>query len=358
LEQEDKGGAMEKISVGILGATGMVGQWFVRLLSEHPWFEIAALAASEHSVGKTYQEACHWVVSDEMPRSVEGMVVRRCEPDLPCKLVFSALPAEEAGPIEEVFAKAGYIVSSNARSHRYDPDVPLLIPEVNPGHLELIELQRQRRAWNGSIITCANCSTTQLVLALEPLRRTFGIQAISVVTLQALSGAGYPGVPSLLIIDNIVPYIPGEEEKLEQEPSKIWGELTSEGIAEAQITISAHCHRVATHDGHLEAASVALEEEVSLGEVLEALEGFRSLPQELRLPSAPERPIVVREEPNRPQPRLDRWTGDGMSVVVGRVRECPLLDYKMEILGHNTVRGAAGGAILNAELLVAQGYLG
>jgi len=349
---------MEKIPVGILGATGIVGQWFVKLLSEHPWFEIAALAASEHSVGKTYQEACNWMVSDGMPRSVEGMMLQRCGPDLPCKLVFSALPATEAGPIEEEFAKAGYIVSSNAQSHRHDHDVPLLIPEVNPGHLELIELQRDRRSWRGAIVTCANCSTTQLVLALEPLRRSFGIRAINVVTLQALSGAGYPGVPSLLIIDNIVPYIPGEEEKLEQEPLKIWGELTNEGIVGAGITISAHCHRVATREGHLEAVSVALEKGAKMEEISEALEGFRSLPQELRLPSAPERPIVVQKRPDRPQPRLDRWVGNGMSVVIGRVRECPLLDYKMEILGHNTVRGAAGGAILNAELLVAQGYLG
>ena len=348
---------MEKIPVGILGATGMVGQQFVRLLSDHPWFEITALAASERSAGRTYREACQWVAPGEMPEAVEEMTVRRCEPNLPCRIVFSALPAEEAGPIEEEFAAAGYVVSSNARSHRYDPDVPLLIPEVNPGHLALIEVQRRRRAWKGFIVTCANCSTAQLVLALEPLRRAFGIRAISVVTMQALSGAGYPGVPSLSILDNVIPYIAGEEEKLEREPRKIWGELTQEGIAEAGVTISAQCHRVATRDGHLEAVSVKLGREAALEEVLAALEGFRSLPQELGLPSAPPRPIVVRREPDRPQPRLDREEGGGMSVVVGRVRKCPLLDYKMEILGHNTVRGAAGGAILNAELLVAQGYV-
>ncbi len=348
---------MEKIPVGILGATGMVGQQFVRLLSDHPWFEITALAASERSEGKTYAEATTWIVPGEMPEAVREMPVMKCEPDLPCKIVFSALPAEEAGPLEDEFAAAGYVVSSNARSHRYDPDVPLLIPEVNPGHLALIEIQRRRRAWEGFIVTCANCSTAQLVLALEPLRRAFGIRAISVVTLQALSGAGYPGVPALSILDNVIPYIPGEEEKLEREPLKIWGELTREGIAKAGVTISAQCHRVATRDGHLEAVSVALERKATREEIIAALEGFRALPQELGLPSAPDRPIVVRRELDRPQPRLDREAGGGMSVVVGRVRECPLLDYKMEILGHNTVRGAAGGAILNAELLVSQGYV-
>ena len=214
---------MEKISVGILGATGMVGQWFMKLLADHPWFEITALAASARSAGKTYAEATTWVLPGEPPEAVQGMVVDTCDPHLPCRLVFSALPAEEAGPIEEAFAAAGYIVSSNAKSHRYDPDVPLLIPEVNPDHLGLIEVQKRRRRWQGFIVTCANCSTAQLVLALEPLRRAFGLRAISVVTMQALSGAGYPGVPGLSILDNVIPYIPGEEEKVEREPKKIWG---------------------------------------------------------------------------------------------------------------------------------------
>jgi len=348
---------MKKIPVGILGATGMVGQWFVKLLAGHPWFEVTALAASARSVGKTYAEAATWVVPGEPPEAVKEMTVRRCEPHLPCRLVFSALPATEAGPIEEAYAAAGYVVSSNAGSHRYDPDVPLLIPEVNPGHLGLIEVQRRRRRWQGFIVTCANCSTAQLVLALEPLRRAFGLRAINAVTMQALSGAGYPGVPGLSILDNVIPYIPGEEEKVEREPKKIWGVLQGEEIAEAELAISAHCHRVATRDGHLEAVSVALERKATLEEVIAALRGFRSLPQELGLPSAPARPIVVKKEPDRPQPRLDREEGGGMSVVVGRVRECPVLDWKLEVLGHNTVRGAAGGAILNAELLLAQGYL-
>ncbi|HIC93701.1 MAG TPA: aspartate-semialdehyde dehydrogenase [Anaerolineae bacterium] len=348
---------MDKIKVGILGATGMVGQRFVQLLAGHPWFEIAALAASERSAGRPYGEACRWVVPGEMPPPLGEMVVGECRPDLPCRLVFSALPAEAAGPIEEEFAAAGYVVSSNARSHRLDPDVPLLIPEVNPDHLALLEVQRRRRGWKGLIVTAPNCSTTQLILALKPLWDGFGIEAVSVATLQALSGAGYPGVASLDILDNVIPYIPGEEWKLEREPLKLLGRLEGEAIREAKLAISAQCHRVPTRDGHLEAVSVKLGRRASREEVVEALRSFRGLPQELGLPSAPAHPIVVREEADRPQPRLDRDEGGGMSVVVGRVRECPVLDYKFLVLGHNTVRGAAGGAILNAELLVAQGYL-
>ena len=348
---------MDKIPVGVLGATGMVGQRFVQLLAGHPWFEIAALAASERSAGRPYGEVCRWVIPGEMPPSLGGMVVRECRPDLPCRLVFSALPAEAAGAIEEEFAAAGYVVSSNARSHRLDPDVPLLIPEVNPDHLALIEVQRRRRGWKGLIVAAPNCSTTQLILALKPLWDEFGIEAVCVATMQALSGAGYPGVASLDILDNVIPYIPGEEGKLEREPLKLLGRLEGEAIQEAELAISAQCHRVPTRDGHLEAVSVKLGRRASREEVVEALRGFRGLPQELGLPSAPARPIVVREEADRPQPRLDRDEGGGMSVVVGRVRECPVLDYKFLVLGHNTVRGAAGGAILNAELLVAQGYL-
>jgi aspartate-semialdehyde dehydrogenase len=346
-----------KVQIGILGATGMVGQRFVQLLAAHPWFEITALAASERSVGRPYGEACHWVVSEEVPAPVRDIVVQECKPDLPCRLVFSALPAEVAGPVEEGFAAAGYAVSSNARSHRLDPDVPLLIPEVNPDHLALIEIQRRRRGWKGFIVTSPNCSVTQLVLALTPLWERFRIEAVNITTMQALSGAGYPGVPSLDILDNVIPYIPGEEEKLEGEPLKLLGQLEGEVIKEAGLAISAQCHRVPTRDGHLEAVSVKLGRRASHGEVVEALRSFRGLPQELRLPSAPTYPLVVREEADRPQPRLDRDEGDGMSVVVGRVRECPVFDYKFLVLGHNTARGAAGGSILNAELLAAQGHL-
>ena len=348
---------MDKIRVGVLGATGMVGQRFVQLLAGHPWFEIAALTASERSAGKTYGEACRWVVSGEMPALAKEMVVQESKPGLACRLVFSAMPATVAGPIEEEFAAAGYAVSSNARNHRLAPDVPLLVPEVNPDHLALIEIQRRRRGQKGFIVTNPNCSTAQLVLALKPLWDRFGITALSVVTMQALSGAGYPGVPSLDILDNVIPYIGGEEEKVETEPLKILGQLRGEGIREAEMTISAQCHRVATREGHLEAVSVKLGQETSREEVMEALRSFRGPLQDLGLPSAPERPIVVREENDRPQPRLDRDEGGGMSVVVGRVRECPVLDYKFLVLGHNTIRGAAGAAILNAELLTAQGYL-
>jgi aspartate-semialdehyde dehydrogenase len=348
---------VDKIKVGILGATGMVGQRFVQLLAHHPWFEITALAASERSVGIPYGEACRWAVSEEMPATVKEMVVRESKPGLACQLVFSALPAEVAGPIEEEFAAAGYAVSSNARNHRLDPDVPLLVPEVNPDHLALIGIQRRRRGWKGFIVTNPNCSTAQLVLALKPLWDRFGITALNVVTMQALSGAGYPGVPSLDILDNIIPYIAGEEGKLEREPLKLLGRLEGEAIEEAEVIISAQCHRVATRDGHLEAVSVKLGQEASREEVVEALRDFRGPLQDLGLPSAPEQPIVVREEIDRPQPRLDRDEGRGMSVVVGRVRECPVLDYKFVLLGHNTIRGAAGAAVLNAELLAAQGYL-
>ena len=356
---------MAKIPVGILGATGMVGQHFVRLLANHPWFEITALAASERSAGKRYAEACSWVVSRAMPAPVRDIVVQECRPDLPCKLVFSALPASVAGPIEEKFAAAGYAVSSNARSHRLDPDVPLLIPEVNPDHLKLIEEQRRRRGWKGFIVTNPNCSTIILTLALKPLLDRFGLRAVHVVTMQALSGAGYPGVPSLRILDNVVPYIPGEEEKIETETLKILGQgmrplafhPSSPAPPSSQLVISAQCHRVATRDGHLEAVSVKLSHKASLEEVIETLRGFRGMPQEMGLPTAPEHPIIVREEPDRPQPLFDRDAGEGMSVVVGRVRECPVLDYKFIVLGHNVVRGAAGAAILNAELLMAEGML-
>jgi aspartate-semialdehyde dehydrogenase len=262
-----------------------------------------------------------------------------------------------AGPIEEAFAAAGYAVSSNARNHRMDPDVPLLVPEVNPDHLALLEVQRRKRDWKGFIVTNPNCSTAQLVLALKPLWDRFGILALNVVTMQALSGAGYPGVPSLDILDNVIPYIGGEEGKVESEPLKLLGRLEGAAVENAEMVISAQCNRVATREGHLEAVSVKLRREASVGDVVEALRSFQGPLQDMGLPSAPQRPIVVRSENDRPQPRLDRDEGAGMSVVVGRVRECPVLDYKFLVLGHNTIRGAAGAAVVNAELLLAQGYL-
>ena len=354
---------MNKIQVGILGATGTVGQRFVQLLQGHPWFEITTLAASTASAGRPYGEVCRWKVSAEMPPPVRDMTVEECAPSLDCDLVFSALPGEVAGPIEENLAAAGYFVSSNAKNHRLDPDVPLLIPEVNPDHIQVIEHQRRQRGWGqGFIVTSPNCSVTQLVLALKPLQDSFGLSTVMVTTMQAISGAGYPGLPSWDILDNVIPFIGGEEEKVETEPLKLLGRLQGHEFQPAPIAISAQCNRVNTVEGHLEAVSVRLARTAettypTVNAVVEALRSFTALPQELELPSAPRRPIVVREEVDRPQPRYDRDEQGGMAVVVGRVRECPVLDYKFVVLGHNTVRGAAGGAILNAELLMAKGCL-
>jgi aspartate-semialdehyde dehydrogenase len=356
-------GNMKRIRVGILGATGTVGQRFVQLLQGHPWFEITALAASTASAGRPYGEVCRWKVSAEMPPAVRDMTVEECAPGLGCDLVFSALPDEVAGPIEENLAAAGYFVSSNAKNHRLDPDVPLLIPEVNPDHIQIIVHQRRQRGWGrGFIVTSPNCSVTQLVLALKPLQDRFGLNAVMVTTMQAISGAGYPGLPSWDILDNVIPHIGGEEEKVEMEPRKLLGRLEGHEFQPAPMTISAQCNRVNTVEGHLEAVSVHLGRKAettnpTVDAVVEALRSFTALPQELELPSAPRRSIVVREEVDRPQPRYDRDEQAGMAVVVGRVRECPVLDYKFVVLGHNTVRGAAGGSILNAELLMAKGYL-
>ncbi len=348
---------MSRIKVGVLGATGMVGQRFVQLLAAHPWFELVALAASDRSMGQSYGDACRWILDTPMPESVHGMVIQPCQPALECRVVFSALPADIAGSVEEAFALAGYVVSSNASSHRCAPDVPLMVPEVNPDHLGLLPLQRQRRGWPGLLVTNPNCSTTHLVLALKPLWEAFGLRRVLVTTMQAVSGAGYPGVPSLDILDNILPYIAGEEEKVEWEPRKLLGRFDGEGVELADLQLSAHCNRVAVTDSHVECISLELARPASLDQVRDALASFRALPQELGLPSAPPRPVLVRREPDRPQPRRDRMAGGGMATVVGRLRPCPLMGYKFIVLGHNTVRGAAGGAILNAELLSAQGYL-
>lgn len=350
---------MAPIRVGVLGATGMVGQRFIALLQGHPWFQLTELAASGRSVGKTYREACHWTLSANTPAGAADMVVKECKPELDCELVFSALPAEIAGDIEEDFARAGYKVSTNSRNHRMDPDVPLLIPEVNPEHIGMIEHQRRNRGWTtGFIVTNPNCSTIHMVLALKPLQDAFGIGKVMVTTLQALSGAGYPGVASLDILDNVVPYIGGEEEKMQLETKKLLGSLMDNRFVDAKMDVSANCNRVATKDGHLECVSVALNKKPSLDEVAKAFAEFQGLPQKLALPSAPQRPIIVRTEDDRPQPKYDRDEEKGMASVVGRIRECPILGYKFVVLGHNTIRGAAGAAILNAELLKAKGYVG
>ena len=350
-----------KIKVGVLGATGAVGQRFVQMLQGHPWFEITALCASERSAGKAYADACNWTLRGDMPEHLRAVILKPCEPNIDCELVFSALPASSATEVEMKFAKAGYGVCSNARSYRYEPDVPLLIPEVNPEHLNLIDVQRQKRGWTGFIATNPNCSTTHLVSALHPLHEAFGITKVFAVTMQAISGAGYPGVSSMDSIDNIVPFIGGEEEKMEQkEPQKLLGKFNGETVDYADFVVSAHCNRVPVRNGHLEAISVAFEKRPSEAEVLAAWQNYRPLAQQLNLPNAPDPALIYKTADDRPQPRVDRLAGSvpGMATVIGRLRPDPIFDYKFLVLGHNTIRGAAGGSLLNAELLVAQGYLG
>lgn len=344
----------EKIPVGILGATGSVGQKFIELLADHPWFEITALGASERSAGKPYAEAASWFQESPLPEKIAGMEVRECRPDLPCRIVFSGLDSAVAGEIETEFASAGYMVVSNAKNHRMDPDVPLLVPEINSEHLELVRLQQYG---GGMIVTNPNCSTIGIVLALKPLVDQFGLESVHVVTMQGLSGAGYPGVPSLDILDNVIPHIGGEEQKMQSEPLKIFGTMTNGAVEPGEMKISAQCHRVAVVHGHLEALSVKLKQQVPEEELLEAWETFRSEPQELELPLAPKQPTRYFREPKYPQPKLHRNLEGGMAVSIGKLQECPVLDWKFIALSHNTIRGAAGGAVLNAELLVKKGYL-
>lgn len=346
-----------KHRVGILGATGMVGQRFIQLLADHPQFEVTAIAASDRSQGKTYGEACSWRLSGEMPPVVRSMPVQPPTPPLDCDLVFSSLPGGIARDTEGSFAAAGYPVISNSSAYRMDDDVPLLIPEVNHQHLGLLARQQQRYSSGGFIVTNPNCSTIMLALALAPLHASFGVSAVAATTLQALSGAGYPGVASLDILDNVVPHIGGEEEKIETETTKILGRFTDERIELAPMAVSAQCHRVNVADGHMAAVRVKLAHKPELKELRESLASFRSLPQELRLYSAPATPIVVRDEPDRPQPKLDRDAGNGMTITIGRLMPDSVLDYRFVVLSHNTIRGAAGAAILNAEVLIALGHL-
>jgi aspartate-semialdehyde dehydrogenase len=348
----------KKLRVGILGATGVVGQRFIQLLEDHPQFEVTALAASDRSQGKTYAEACTWRLPGEMPEHVKKIVVQSPAPPLNCDFVFSSLPGEIAGDAEEDFARAGFPVITNSSPHRMDADVPLLIPEVNPEHLELIGPQRAARGYGrGYLVTNPNCSTIVIAMALAPLHRAFGVESCIATTMQAISGAGYPGVASLDITDNVLPFIGGEEEKIESETVKILGRVDGATIKGAEMKVSAQCNRVNVIDGHLAAMRVKLSEAASLDHVREALASFTSLPQELNLHSAPARPIIVRDELDRPQPRLDRDAGNGMAVTVGRIAPDNVLDYRLVALGHNTIRGAAGAAILNAELLLAMGKL-
>jgi len=350
------------IPVAVLGATGMVGQRFIELLQGHPWFDLVALAASQQREGHAYAEVAKWRLSgSEMPASVASLPVVACKPEvLPAdvKIVFSALPAEVAGEIEASFARAGMAVFSNAKNYRMQNDVPLLIPEVNADHAAVIVQQRKQRGWTGCIVTNANCSATPLVMALKPLQQAFGVHKVMVTTLQAISGAGYPGLPSYDILDNAIPYIGGEEEKVESETRKMLGTWEEgRGFTDAPIVVSAQCNRVATREGHLECASVELGYDVKPEEIIAAWESYAPELQSLKLPSAPEQVLVYRNEPDRPQTLLDRDRGHGMTITLGRLRRCPILSYKFVLLGHNTIRGAAGGSILNAELCVSKGLV-
>jgi aspartate-semialdehyde dehydrogenase len=345
---------LDAIEVGVLGATGVVGQQFVSRLSRHPWFRCTWLAASERSEGKPYKSVAPWKLNSPIPGGSADRIVEGCVPGKGPKVVFSGLDASVAGEIEGAFAAAGHIVVSNARNFRMDPLVPLLIPEINPDHLKLIAEQRRSKGWKGAIVTNPNCSTIVLALALAPLRR-FTINSVVVSTMQAVSGAGYPGVPSLDILGNVVPFIGGEEEKMQSETQKILG--GDGGRIPYPAAVSAHCNRVAVLDGHTMAVSVAFENKPSIDQIKEAMRTFAGRPQELWLPSAPQPPLVVSDAPDRPQPRLDADLGGGMAVMIGRVRECPVMHAKFVALGHNTIRGAAGAAILNAELMHAEGHL-
>jgi len=347
-----------KLRVGILGATGVVGQRFIQLLEGHPQFKVTALAASDRSQGKTYAEACTWRLPGEMPDWVKPIPVRPPAPPLDCDFVFSSLPGEVAKDAEEDFARAGYPVISNSSPHRMGADVPLLIPEVNHEHVALIDAQRTNRGYDrGFIVTNPNCSAIVIVMALAPLHARFGVTSCVATTMQALSGAGYPGVASLDATDNVIPFIGGEEEKIEAETLKILGRADGGVIKPAAMNVSAQCNRVNVTDGHLASLRLSFAESVSIDQMREALSSFSSLPQQLNLHSAPAKPIIVRDEVDRPQPRLDRDAGKGMSVTVGRIARDNVLDYRFVALGHNTIRGAAGAAILNAELLVAMGKL-
>lgn len=344
------------LKAAVLGATGMVGQIFINLLENHPWFEVTAVAASERSSGLKYKQAARWKLPKPMPEGVEDLEVLDVTPQAVknVDLIFSALPAEVAGKVEEEFAKAGYVVLSNASSHRMDIDVPLLNPEVNGDHVVVIDEQRKKRKWDGAIVTNPNCSTAIMTLSLKPIYDKFGINRVIVSTMQALSGAGYPGVASLDIVDNVIPFIKNEEEKMQTETLKILGTPTKW----ADFKVSASCHRVATLDGHMEAVFVETKKEAAPEEAAKAMEEFVGEPQKMKLPTAPAKPIIVRREEDRPQVRLDRMEGKGMSVVVGRVRKDPaLMGIKYIVIGHNTVRGAAGCSILNAEYLRAKKYL-
>jgi aspartate-semialdehyde dehydrogenase len=345
-----------RIPVGILGATGMVGQQFVKFLQNHPWFDIVWMGASDRSAGKVYREATSWRLDGAMPANVQRLEVQECKPANAPRLVFSSMDASVATEIEREFAMAGHVVVSNSRNHRMEPDVPLLIPEVNPDHLKIIPHQQRLRGWKGQIATNPNCSTVVLAMALAPLKQ-FGITRVVATTMQAISGAGYPGVASMDINANVIPFIGGEEEKMQQETQKILGDFAGDQLRPLNARVSAHCNRVPVVDGHTVTVSVEFERKPSKDRIIEALANYRSVPQERKLPSAPPQPVIYLQENDRPQPRRDVERERGMAVFIGRLRECPVLDYKFVALGHNTIRGAAGVAVLNAELMFSEGLL-
>lgn len=348
----------KKIDVAVLGATGAVGQRYIELLDGHPYFELAEVVGSERSAGKRYGDVADWRISAGPPNAAAGMTVKHPEEPVNSPIVFTSLPGGIAKEVENKLASEGHYVFSNARDNRMEPDVPLLIPEVNAEHARAIEVQRRNRGWSqGFVVTNPNCSTIHLVLALKPIYDAFGIEQCLVTTMQGLSGAGYPGVPSLDIVDNVVPYIGGEEEKMQIESKKLLGSWDGRDFQYADMRVSANCNRVPVRHGHTEAVNLKLGRSASPEEVVEVLRAFRARPQELALPSAPPEPVIVRDQPDRPQPILDRDVANGMASIVGRVRECPLFDIKFVVLGHNTIRGAAGASILNAELLLAEGYI-
>ena len=348
---------MKPIEVGILGGTGVVGQHFIRLLQGHPWFNLTWLGASDRSSGKKLGEATAWRLDGEMPVAAADMLVSDSKPGSAPQLLFSAMDASAATEIEQAFAQAGHVVVSNSRNHRMDPDVPLLVPEVNPGHLSLLKAQQKNRGWGGMIVTNPNCSTIVLTMTMAPFA-AFGIERLITATLQAVSGAGYPGVASMDILGNVIPFIGGEEEKMQQETQKILGAVENGQAAPLAAKVSAHCHRVPVVDGHTVAASVELRRKLTVADAQDAIRNFRGLPQERQLPSAPARPLVYMPQQDRPQPRRDAGRENGMAVFVGRLRECPVLDLKFVACGHNTIRGAAGAAVLNAELMVSEGLVG
>jgi len=334
----------------------MVGQHFVKFLQGHPWFDLKWLGASDRSVGKKYKDAADWHLGGNTPASVADRIVEPCKPEGAPRLLFSAMDASVATEIEQAFAKAGHVVVSNSKNHRMDRDVPLLVPEINPDHLKLVPGQQRARGWKGQIVTNPNCSTVVLTMGLAPLKQ-FGITKVIATTLQAISGAGYPGVPSMDINANVIPYIGGEEENMQQETQKILGQFHGDHIEPLAAKVSAHCNRVPVVDGHTVTISVELSAKPSQAEVRQAFDNFRSVPQQRNLPSAPKQPVIYMEQANRPQPRMDVEREHGMAAFVGRLRPCPVLDWKFIALGHNTVRGAAGAAVLNAELMHSEGML-